>query len=94
MIARVRKRCPYCGKVKPVANFYRCSHTSDGLQGKCKDCDSRWRRLRNRAVKEGKPRPLVSMGALGARKTCQTCAGLAHRVEGPRCLECGLGGIQ
>ncbi len=32
------KKCPKCGSVKPVADFYRSLGNKDGYQVWCKDC--------------------------------------------------------
>ena len=38
------KRCPKCGRVLPVTDFYTNSHNKDGLQDKCKECQLAWNR--------------------------------------------------
>ena len=32
------KRCPMCGKEKPLMEFYRSTYSKDGCQSYCKDC--------------------------------------------------------
>ena len=34
------KHCAHCGQEKPVTEFYRDSHTKDGLQSWCKECSN------------------------------------------------------
>ena len=34
------KRCAHCGQEKPVTEFYKDSHTRDGLQSWCKECSN------------------------------------------------------
>ena len=36
------KKCPKCGKVLPVTEFYSNARNSDGLQDKCKACQKEW----------------------------------------------------
>lgn len=37
------KRCPKCDTVKPVGEFNRNRSSPDGLQGRCRECERRWR---------------------------------------------------
>ena len=32
------KKCPKCGEVKPVGEFWRCANSKSGLQSWCKGC--------------------------------------------------------
>lgn len=34
------KKCAHCGQEKPVTEFYKDSHTKDGLQSWCKQCSN------------------------------------------------------
>lgn len=43
------KHCAHCGKDKSVTEFYKDSHTKDGLQSWCKECSNS--RSRNRRAK-------------------------------------------
>ena len=36
------KKCPKCGKVLPVTEFYTNIRNADGLQDKCKTCQKEW----------------------------------------------------
>lgn len=38
MVKITDKRCPKCGEVKPVSEWYRCKSSPDGLAGHCKLC--------------------------------------------------------
>ena len=40
MAAAGRKTCNTCGVAKPRAAFHRRAASSDGLQSRCKDCES------------------------------------------------------
>jgi len=33
-----KKRCAYCGKIKPASEFHRNSKHKDGLSAYCRDC--------------------------------------------------------
>lgn len=47
------KKCAHCGQVKPVTEFYKDSHTRDGLQSWCKQCsNARGKKSVERAEKE------------------------------------------
>jgi 5-methylcytosine-specific restriction endonuclease McrA len=39
----VTKKCPKCGETKPVIEFFKCKSKKDGLQTKCKACESDYR---------------------------------------------------
>ena len=36
------KVCPKCGRELPTTEFYGNKHNKDGLQDKCKECQSKW----------------------------------------------------
>lgn len=49
------KKCPKCGRVLPVTEFYTNCHNKDGLQDKCKECQREWNReYQRRKAKEKK----------------------------------------
>lgn len=50
MARSATKLCGACGKAKPLAAFHRRAASPDGLQGRCKDCESE--RVRTRSSNE------------------------------------------
>lgn len=87
-----KKRCCWCNRELPrdTEHFYRSRDASDGLQSRCKQCDSEYAKLRS--AKNG-ARGLVAFDPAGVRrpqKICPKCCGLPHRVEGLVCAKCGL----
>ncbi len=48
------KKCPKCCRVLPVTEFYTNSHTKDGYQDKCKECQLAWNREYQKRKKEEK----------------------------------------
>ena len=49
------KKCVHCGQEKPVTEFYKDSHTRDGLQSWCKQCSN----SRNKKTVEKKEKELL-----------------------------------
>ena len=48
------KKCPKCGRVLPVTEFYTNVRTKDGYQDKCKECQREWNREYQKRKKEEK----------------------------------------
>lgn len=48
------KKCPKCGRELPTTEFYTNIRNKDGLQDKCKDCQSEWNREYHKRKKEEK----------------------------------------
>lgn len=48
------KKCPKCGRELPTTEFYTNCRNKDGLQDKCKKCQSEWNREYQRRKKEEK----------------------------------------
>lgn len=46
------KKCPKCGRELPTTEFYTNCRNKDGLQDKCKKCQSDWNREYHRRKKE------------------------------------------
>ena len=46
------KKCPKCGRKLPTTEFYTNCRNKDGLQDKCKECQSEWNREYHRRKKE------------------------------------------
>ena len=46
------KKCPKCGRELPTTEFYTNCRNKDGLQDKCKKCQSDWNREYNKRKKE------------------------------------------
>ena len=46
------KQCPDCQQVKPLSAFSKCAQRKDGLQFKCKQCDSKDRQKPKRKLKQ------------------------------------------
>lgn len=83
-----RKRCGQCHASLPLSYFptrtyHNRSGITIGVRSTCKLCAAK----RDRELKDGrkpKPRAEPNQGS-----SCALCAGLSHRVKGPRC-RCGL----
>jgi hypothetical protein len=89
------KKCRVCGRWKPVAKFYKHSRALDGLQSKCKECDTLHSRTRNDPTHRrdfGLPDASGVGRELPKRYMCPLCCGIPWRVEGERCANprCGL----
>ena len=48
------KKCPKCGRELPVTEFYTNTHSKDGYQDKCKECQRVWNREYLQRKKEEK----------------------------------------
>jgi len=46
----MRKRCAKCGLEKPLTEFYRREMSTDGRQGRCKECEKQRRKERYRKI--------------------------------------------
>jgi hypothetical protein len=71
------KRCPKCGQVKSVDEFYKCAENQDGLSCWCKDCKKRDYRQKGRLqrckrYREYKIRNLIE-GITIKEKHCSKC---------------------
>ena len=71
------KRCIACGLVRPIEEFARSGRRH--RQPRCNTCREEARERRGRNGRKQIPCAY-----------CSLCCGLAHRVEGPMCRECGL----
>ncbi|MDH5188491.1 MAG: hypothetical protein OEW37_05985 [Rhodospirillaceae bacterium] len=45
---KTEKRCCTCKKIKPMDAFCRATHSSDGRQSKCRQCNSEYGKVRAR----------------------------------------------
>lgn len=80
MIVYPQKVCQRCGLTKRVRDFSTHNKTRDGRSHVCRDCEGK----RRDAVVHPSQRAKVVKGF------CSLCYGMAWRVVGDKCSECGL----
>jgi 5-methylcytosine-specific restriction endonuclease McrA len=66
------KRCTKCNEIKPIAEFYRSSQNSDGLESWCKECRRQASRERYRSTKEAVRGHRMSVYRDGLKR-CSAC---------------------
>ena len=50
----ISKECTRCHKIKPVSEFYKNTRMSDGVQGKCKECERKYKQDNAEKIKKYK----------------------------------------
>lgn len=88
------KKCPACGKVKPIAKYSVHKKSKDGFGYKCRDCLNRWERQRKKRMG-----PLPEFK--GKCQLCDESLNVEHshidhchktlRIRGILCRKCNVG---
>jgi len=76
----MKKNCNKCGKYLTSENFYKCSTTSDGLEGSCKECKKKniiknQRRLESATGKNDCQRSVKRLLWIRVRDCYNRCSG-------------------